>query len=189
HEKHEKVQVAEEAVVAAFMLHVAGGIDVNQQADERNGQQHHDRELIHLERKIHAKRACGDPREIVPHPRYLAGRQLHKFAHQLSNCHERERHRTDRNGIHRSLRPIVAQKAVDGGARQRQRENDPEMIEYEHQNLSRFTRSTLSDWRFCAMVRMMARPTADSAAATTITKRTNTSPSSWLCARAKATNA
>ena len=34
HEKDEQIQIGEEAVVAVFVRHVAGGINVNQQADE-----------------------------------------------------------------------------------------------------------------------------------------------------------
>src|SRR6202041_2325778 len=33
HGEHEEIQVAEEAVVAAFVRHVAGGVDVNQETD------------------------------------------------------------------------------------------------------------------------------------------------------------
>ncbi len=33
HEEHEEIQVAEEAVVAAFMRHVSGGVDVNEEPD------------------------------------------------------------------------------------------------------------------------------------------------------------
>ncbi len=35
HEEHEQVQVREEAVVAAFVLHVADGVNVNQTARRR----------------------------------------------------------------------------------------------------------------------------------------------------------
>ena len=56
HEEHEQIQVAEEAVVAAFVRHVAGRIDVDQHADEGNHQQHHHGKLVHLQREIHAER-------------------------------------------------------------------------------------------------------------------------------------
>ena len=40
HEEHEQVQVGEEAVVAAFVRHVADGVDVDQRADAGDDQQH-----------------------------------------------------------------------------------------------------------------------------------------------------
>ena len=41
HREHEKIQVAEEAVVAAFVRHVSGGINVDQQSDSRDDKHHH----------------------------------------------------------------------------------------------------------------------------------------------------
>ena len=46
HGKHEQVQVAEETVVAAFVGHVADGIDVDQEADAGDYQNHHARKRV-----------------------------------------------------------------------------------------------------------------------------------------------
>jgi len=40
HGEHEKIHVAEEAVVAAFVPHVADGVDVDEEADTGNDQNH-----------------------------------------------------------------------------------------------------------------------------------------------------
>src|SRR5207249_5040761 len=49
HEKHEQVEVGKEAVVAAFMRHVSGRVNVNEPTDSGHHQHHHDRELVHLQ--------------------------------------------------------------------------------------------------------------------------------------------
>ena len=46
HGEHEEVQVAEEAVVATFMIHVADGIDVDEEADAGHDQNHHAGERV-----------------------------------------------------------------------------------------------------------------------------------------------
>src|SRR4029077_17149807 len=162
---------------------------VNQGADKGDGEQHDDGELVHLQREIDFEYSGGHPREISPYPWNLVCRELEKFADCLHDGEKSERNRADREGIHRRLRPVFSEQAVDGRTGQRQRENNPEMVEHRHQNLSRSTFSTFNDRRLCAMVMTIARPTAASAAARTITKNTNISPSSWLCARANATKA
>src|SRR5579872_3908969 len=76
---------------------------------------------------------------------------------------------------------------LNGCAHQWQHRNDPQIeIRIVH-SLSRLTRSTFSVSRVRKTAMMMARPTAASAAATTITKNTNTCPLSWCQWLAKAT--
>ncbi len=52
HGEHEKIQVAEEAVVTAFVSHVAGGIDVNQEADAGDDENHHGGKRVELETPV-----------------------------------------------------------------------------------------------------------------------------------------
>src|SRR5579859_3041919 len=73
------------------------------------------------------------------------------------------------------FRKTPSEKAIDGRAGQRQQWNDPEIEIFGH-NFSKFTRSTLSVSRVRKTAMMMAKPTVASAAATTITKNTNTWP-------------
>ena len=65
HEEHEQVHVGEEAVIAFFVRHVAGGVDVNQRPDARDDHEHDHRQLV--DRKIPADLKCPapDPREVV----------------------------------------------------------------------------------------------------------------------------
>src|SRR6266702_2323874 len=70
--------------------------------------------------------------------------------------------------------------------------DEPQVVEYRargHQSLSKSTRSTFSVCRLRAIRMMIPRPTAASAAATTITNNTKTWPSSLPCAWLNATNA
>ena len=55
HEKHEQVQVGEKPVVAALMRHVPGGINMNQPAHPGDHQQHHHRQLVHLQIEARAE--------------------------------------------------------------------------------------------------------------------------------------
>src|SRR5438093_2639447 len=81
----------------------------------------------------------------------------------------------------------LPEETVQRRTNQRQDWDQPEIEVWGH-SLSRFTRSTfkVSRVRYTAM--MMASPTAASAAATTITKKTNTCPLSACQCAAKATN-
>ena len=49
HEEDEQIQIGEEAVVALFVRHVAGGINVHEQADEGDDAEHDDGELVNLQ--------------------------------------------------------------------------------------------------------------------------------------------
>ncbi len=63
HEEHEEIQVGEEAVVAAFVRHVAGGVNVNQEADAGDDQHHHDGELVQLQVESRAEIPGDNPVE------------------------------------------------------------------------------------------------------------------------------
>ncbi len=61
HEEEEEVQVAEVARVAFFMGHVAGGVDVDEEADAGDDQEHDERELIEDKAVIDVEGAGVDP--------------------------------------------------------------------------------------------------------------------------------
>ena len=65
----------------------------------------------------------------VPRAGDLAGREKQEFTDGFRGGQKREDHRADGNGIHRGLREALAEKAVDRRSEERQRENDPEMVE------------------------------------------------------------
>src|SRR4029077_9079452 len=68
HEKHEEVQIGEEAVVAALVGHVASRIDVDEPADAGDHQEHHDGELIDLQIEAGAEIAGEDAGKVLLHP-------------------------------------------------------------------------------------------------------------------------
>ena len=121
---------------------------MHEQADKSDYQQHHDGQMVHLQRKIHFERAGHDPIEIILEKRKLIRGQQGKFPNGFEHGKEGQRNGPNPNGIYSHLRPVLAEQAVDRGAGQRQRENNPEMIEYRHHNFRRFTRSMFSEWRF-----------------------------------------
>ena len=61
HEKHEEVEVGEEAPEALLMCHVADGVDMDQEADARDDRQHDEREVIDDEGKRHVEARNGNP--------------------------------------------------------------------------------------------------------------------------------
>ena len=62
------------------MRHVAGGINVHEQADEGDDAEHDDGELVNLQCEIHFELAGGDPGEVGLDPGDLAGGKLREFA-------------------------------------------------------------------------------------------------------------
>ena len=60
HEEDEQVQIAEEPVVAVVVRHVAGGVDVDQEADAGDHQDHHGAERVEQEAPVggEASPAC-----------------------------------------------------------------------------------------------------------------------------------
>ncbi len=159
------------------MGHVASRVDVDEHAHKGHHAQHDHGQLIDLQLEIYAEGAGDHPGEVVVKVRQRAA-EMPELANQFGDGNERKRHGTYGYSVHSRLLPVLPEQAVDRRTRKRQRQNDPEMVEYGHQNLSRFTRSTLSDSRFCVSVITIASPTAASAAATTMTKKTKTRPSS-----------
>ena len=132
HEKYEQVQVGKETVVAVFMRHVAGGINVHQQADESDHEQHDHGELIDLQREVNFENSRGNPGEVVADPGNLLRRKLREFANRFHGGEEGERDGSDADGVDHRLGPVFAQQAIQGRAQQGQGDDDPEMIEYRH---------------------------------------------------------
>ena len=65
HREHKQIQVAEEAVVTAFMRHVARGIHMDQESHARDNEQHHARQRVNQDA----------PRHVEPH--HFAGIGVH----------------------------------------------------------------------------------------------------------------
>src|SRR5216684_2978934 len=169
--------------------HVRRRVDVDEPAHSGDHQQHDHSELVNLQIEARVEGSRGNPCEIRFRPRNLRRRELREFPKKLQGRRERKARARDAGDVHPALWPGLSEQTVQRRAQQRQRGNDPEVFENEHQNLSRSTRSTLSVCRLRAIKMMIASPTAASAAATTMTKNTNTWPSSLPIARLNDTNA
>ena len=112
HEEHEQIQVGEEAVVAAFMRHVARGVDVDQEADAGDDQHHHDGELVQLQIESRAEISGNDPIEELLAERRLATGE--EFAHGFQRAGKGEARGAQRNAGDELVGPLRAQQAVDG---------------------------------------------------------------------------
>src|SRR6202167_1012941 len=140
HEKHKQIQVGEKSVVPLLVRHVSSGINVHEQTHKCDHQQHHDRQVVHLQRKVHLERPRRHPVEIILEKRKLSRRQQRKFSDGLQHAKKSQRNGANSNRIYNRLGAIFAQQAIQCSPGQRQRENDPKMFEYWHQNFRRFTR-------------------------------------------------
>src|ERR1700674_2005332 len=130
HEEHEQIEVGEEAVIAAFVGHVTHRIDVDEPAHASDHHEHDDSELVDLEIEARAEAACGDPGKVLLHPGNLFWGELPEFADGFERGGKGEASRADGDGVDDFVRPLGAEEAVGGGAKQRQKRNDPEIIEY-----------------------------------------------------------
>src|SRR6185312_11201220 len=167
---------------AFLMLHVAGGVNMDERADAGHDQQHEHGQLVDREIAAHLERAALQPGEVV-----LVDRIGREVARRRINLQHETKGRDDaqnRDQFDHGLRQFAPKNAVDQKANERQRGDDPEIL---HQFLRESTSSMFRVVRFLNTVRMMARPTAASAAATTITKKVNRWPATCLCWFAKVT--
>ena len=90
HREHEEIEVCEEAVVALFMRHVAGGVNVDQEADAGDDKNHHAGQLVEHEAKIGDEGACLDPAEVVE------AELVHLFDRSLEELRESEQREQER---------------------------------------------------------------------------------------------
>ena len=141
HEEHEQIQVAEKTVVTAFVRHVADGIEVNQQADAGNHEQHHGREAIHKEVHADLQRAALKPREIAFRMRGIQRIQRPQGPHDVG---ERHGHGSNANEIDQRLGQTLAKQAVDQKPKQREEGDEPEIHEWATVSSSRLRRSEVS---------------------------------------------
>ena len=180
HEEHEEVEVGEEAPVALFVAHVADRVDVDEEADAGDHGEHDQREVIDGEGEVGVEAGDGDPFMSVGTKHRLdcggCARGTHRHPQPRDEGGgqrgEEQRHCADDGARQPSPQRPVDQEAGEGKQR-----NEPE-IACGH-GVHDFIRSislTFSVWRVRKMERMMARPTAASAAATTITKKTKICP-------------
>src|SRR5437879_11104289 len=100
------MEVGEEAVIPAFVCHVADGINMDEGADAGDHQQHDSGEAVDCEVATHAETAGHDPIEIM-----LGDGRIAERHYGLERPDEREHHAADSDGVDRSFREAAAENA------------------------------------------------------------------------------
>ena len=100
HREGEEVQVGEEPPVGVVVVHVAGGVEVDQPADAGDDEDHHGGERIGREGEVDVQRADVDPGEQignqVPLLRWQPGELEQHAERQDERCRHRARTRSSR---------------------------------------------------------------------------------------------
>ncbi len=140
HEEHEEVEVGHEAVVAVVIPHVADRINVDEEADAGDDQQHDERKLVEVEAEINLEVAGADPVREVKIIGGGSGREA-----EGDEQRQRERRSTEGESHRRDCFPgrVSSEEAIDCRSRQRENREQPEIRIWRH-SLSRFTWSTFN---------------------------------------------
>src|SRR5712671_2176772 len=109
HEEHKEIEVGEKAVVAAFVSHVAGGVDVDQPADPGDYEEHDHGEVVDLEVEAGAEISGDDPSEVLMDPGDIFWSKLREFADRFKCGQEREAGGTDGDRVDELVRPLSAE--------------------------------------------------------------------------------
>ena len=83
HGTHEKVHLGEKAAVAFLLDHEFGGVQMDEERDERDDQHHHQRKGVEVE--CNARAESGD---IEPYPESLRVSVSHRVSAHKSNGHQ-----------------------------------------------------------------------------------------------------
>ena len=148
HGEHEQVQVAEEAVIAPFVRHVAGRIDVDQHADAGHKQQPDTGERIEQEAGISVERSG---RSVIRDVIQVAGvtsqpgvqnllkwimpvarRPVRVLPNRSARPQERHYHDAHTHGAHRRLLHLAANKKHCRRPKCRQQRNQPDGVQEKH---------------------------------------------------------
>ena len=121
HREHEQVEVQEEPAERGIVRHVAGGVDVDQEADPGHDQRHHRRQRIQHERDVGPEVADPEPRPCRDvNLAVLRGKpgQLQRRAHREQ---ERETDHPAREPCRAALAQPVAEQQAERHSGERQR--------------------------------------------------------------------
>ncbi len=191
HEEHEEVEVGEEAPVALFVRHVADRVDVDEEADAGDDAEHDEREVVDGEGEVDGEAGDGDPGLADDLNGLRRARSLHDDP-EPTDDRGRNGGADECDGGDQRARQLAADGSIDEEAGEGKQRNQPEIVvvcgdrRHRGHDFIRSTESTFSVSRVRKMAMMMARPTAASAAATTMTKKTKIWPDTWchMCAKA-----
>ena len=140
HGEHEQVHVPEEAVVAAFVGHVADGVNVDQKSDSRDDQDHYGRERVEQESPVglevrrlavgHVEEAAGQP---GVEDRFKA---MLRLRGQLQDGHQREEERDSDHArtenAHRSIRESLPEQEHQERSGRRKERDHPDVFQIVH---------------------------------------------------------
>src|SRR5581483_6014965 len=185
HRRREQIQVREEAREAGVAVHVADGVDVDQEADAGHDERHDGRQRVEAERDVGVERSGDDPLvDAVVERRTL--RQRVQPERRRDDDAERRGDDARTDDLHGAGR-APPEEDVEQDAERGERDDPAEQRRLDY-HLSVASSSAFVVSRFRNIARMIASPTAASAAATVITKKTITCPSREPRLRASATN-
>ncbi len=187
HKKEEEIEEAEVARVAGVVAHVADGVDVDEEADAGDDEKHDQRELVEDKGEIDVECADGEPgirkslrkgkgeRGDLPATRTTGRSGDHGHCSRAQHQCEGGQWREHADDCGEASRPPGAEDSVEQEAQERKQRDQPKMGRLVH-SFIRSIRSTDNVARARKTAMMMARPTAASAAATIMTKKTKIWP-------------
>jgi hypothetical protein len=130
HREREQVQIGEEAPVARVVVHVPGRVDVDEPADAGDDQDHHRRELVHLEGDVGVEGPRVDPGEEPRQQEPVVLGQVHELEEGRDREHEGRPHRRTREPPDEPLpEPLLERRA---GERERRRPREREERDERH---------------------------------------------------------
>ncbi len=107
-------------------MHVAGGVDVNQESDAGHNQNHQAGEMIQQESEIGVKRAGLNPNEVVADNRHGRFRRAKHLQECAERNHERQRDGSGSDDANDGFGQTSSEDAIDDGAQKRRNWNKPE---------------------------------------------------------------
>ena len=184
HREGEERDIGEEPLVARVLGHVADGVDVDHQRHEGHHDHHDRREAVDQESDLQPRFAAGDPGVDAA----VVGVSGPDVGEDHAGGEERHQHRQDGQGVRAHAPHRAAEQAGNDRARQgREGHYEVEGLHRNHLSvqarapiiprvypLSESRSSTLIVLRLRNSTTRIARPMADSAAATVRMKNTNT---------------
>ena len=178
HAEGEQRDVGEEALVARVLFHVADGVDVHHQRHEGDDAHHHRGQAVDQEADFHLQAADDDP--FVDGGVEARAVHGHRLQHH-GRADEGDQHAQDGDDVRAAAAHGLAGQAGDQRTDQRRQRQWSsrrfcDRVAAMAQPFSSSSSSTLIDARLRNSTTRIARPMADSAAATVRMKNTNTCP-------------
>ncbi len=132
HEEDEQVQVCEVPIEPLLMLHVSSGINMDQEANAGDDQNHQAGQVVEHESELRLEPSGLNPREVVPEDRKLRFRSVQHCDESPQGNQERNRNGTRSDDRDDPLRQSLTRHAVDRCTDQRQYRNQPEQVKCVH---------------------------------------------------------